>query len=239
MNEKILGVLGGMGPMATAYFMKIVIDMTDAKCDQEHIPMLVSNHSTIPDRTEYILDNTKENPIPYLLNDAKMLEKAGVCALAMPCNTAHYFFEEIQKAVEIPVLHIVEETVKYIANRDKTQKRVGILATKGTLASGVYQDFCEKYGLIPVKPSKAVENMLMSIIYDKVKKGKTVGVGEFLSIIDDMMDNGCDVVVLGCTELSVIKSELKLNQHNIVDSLEILSKCSIELCDKKVKPECF
>ena len=81
--------------------------------------------------------------------------------------------------------------------------------------------------------------MLMSIIYDKVKKGKTVGVGEFLSIIDDMMDNGCDVVVLGCTELSVIKSELKLNQHNIVDSLEILSKCSIELCDKKVKPECF
>ena len=239
MSEKILGVLGGMGPMATAQFLKNVIDMTDAKCDQEHIPMLVSNHTTIPDRTEFILDNSKENPVPILVKDALTLEKAGVCGLAMPCNTAHYFFEEIQKAVNIPVLHIVEETVKFIANRDKSQKKVGILATKGTLASGVYQDFCKKYDLVPIEPSKGVSNMLMDIIYNKVKQGKPVSASEFLAVIDDMINDGCDVVVLGCTELSVIKSDLKLNQHNIVDSLDVLSKCSIELCEKKVKQECF
>ena len=79
----------------------------------------------------------------------------------------------------------------------------------------------------------------MDIIYNKVKQGKPVSASEFLAVIDDMINDGCDVVVLGCTELSVIKSDLKLNQHNIVDSLDVLSKCSIELCEKKVKQECF
>lgn len=239
MSEKTLGVLGGMGPMATAYFMKIIIDMTDAKIDQEHIPMLVYNHTTIPDRTDYILDNSKPNPVPILCADAKKLENSGADVIAMPCNTAHFFFEEIQKSVNIPVLHIVKETVEYIATRDNKCKKIGILATKGTLKSGVFEDFCKKYGLCAVLPTKAVSNMLMDIIYNKIKMGKKVSVAEFLGIIDDMRESGCDAVILGCTELSVIKSDLHLKRYDIIDSLEVLSRRSIELCGKNIKDNYF
>ena len=235
MSEKTLGILGGMGPMATAYFMKNIIDMTEASTDQEHIDMLVYNNATIPDRTKYILDRTAENPIPYLQRNAKKLEEAGVDFIAMPCNTAHFFFEEIQKSVSVPVLHIVKETVEYIAKRDNKCKKIGILATKGTLASGVFEDFCKQNGLEAVLPTKAVSNMLMDIIYNKVKVGKKVSVAEFLGVIEDMKDDGCDAVILGCTELSVIKSDLQLNRYDIVDSLDVLSRRVIELCGKKVK----
>ena len=235
MSEKTLGILGGMGPMATAYFMKNIIDMTEASTDQEHIDMLVYNNATIPDRTKYILDRTAENPIPYLQRNAKKLEEAGVDFIAMPCNTAHFFFEEIQKSVSVPVLHIVKETVEFIAKRDNKCKKIGILATKGTLASGVFEDFCKQNGLEAVLPTKAVSNMLMDIIYNKVKVGKKVSVAEFLGVIEDMKDDGCDAVILGCTELSVIKSDLQLNRYDIVDSLDVLSRRVIELCGKKVK----
>ena len=219
--------------------MKIIIDMTEAQTDQEHIPMLVYNHTTIPDRTKYILDKTSENPVEILCEDAKKLEKSGVDLIAMPCNTAHFFFEEIQKSVSVPVLHIVKETVEFIAKRDEKCKKIGILATKGTLKSGVFKDFCEQYGLEAVLPSKSVEEMLMDIIYNKIKMGKKVGVAEFLSVIDYMRENGCDAVILGCTELSVIKNELNLKRYDIVDSLEVLSKRCIELCDKKIKSDWF
>ncbi len=235
MNEKILGVLGGMGPLATAYFLKITVEKTVAQTDQEHIPMVVYNHTSIPDRTAFILDNTKDNPIPILTQDAKKLEANGVCAIAMPCNTAHFFFEEIQKAVKVPVLHIVDETVKHIVTRDKTAKKIGILATSGTLHSGVYQDFCTRHGVQAVIPTKEVEDMLMDIIYNKIKTGQKVTLKEFLSVIDYMRELGCDYVVLGCTELSVIKNDLNLTRSDVVDSLEVLAKRSIELCGKQAK----
>ncbi len=235
MNEKILGVLGGMGPLATAYFLKITVEKTVAQTDQEHIPMLVYNHTSIPDRTAFILDNSKPNPIPILTDDAKRLETNGVCAIAMPCNTAHFFFEEIQKAVSIPVLHIVDETVKYIVSHDKSAKKIGILATSGTLSSGVYQDFCSRYGVQAVSPTKEVEDMLMDIIYNKIKTGEKVTLKEFLSVIDYMRELGCDYVVLGCTELSVIKNDLNLTRSDVVDSLEVLARKSIEICGKKAK----
>ena len=239
MSEKTLGVLGGMGPLATAYFMKIAVDMTKADKDQKHIPMVVFNNTLIPDRTEYILDNSKENPVPILQSDAKKLAKLGVDIIAMPCNTAHMFFEEIQKVVDIPVLHIVKETVEYIAKRDNKCKKIGILATKGTLKSGVYQDFCEQNNLQAVLPNKAVSDMLMDIIYNKIKTGKKVSTGEFLSIIDDMRESGCDAVILGCTELSVVKSDLNLKRYDIIDSLEVLAKRSIELCGKELNDGWF
>ncbi len=240
MKEKVLGVLGGMGPMATAYFLKIVTDMTDAQTDQQHIPMLICNHTTIPDRTAFILGESDENPVPLLCDDALFLERSGADLLAMTCNTAHNFYEQVQEKINIPLLHIVKETVEYIAKRDNKCKKIGILATKGTIESGVYQDFCKKYGLQAVIPDKSVSDMLMNIIYEKIKKGKKVSVGEFLGIIDEMREiGGCDAVILGCTELSVIKSDLNLNRYDIVDSLEILAKRSIEECGKRIKADYF
>ncbi len=240
-KEKILGVLGGVGPLATVYFMELLVKMTDTQRDQGHISSLVFNHASIPDRTDFILDNTKPNPLPVMQNDAALLEKSGASMIVIPCNTAHYFYEQIQKNVGIPIINIIEETVKYSKNHISGIKKLGLLATKGTIAAKSYQKFCELYSIEYAVPSIFDEQSLMNIIYDQVKAGKPVNYDEFFRITDDLLSGGCDAVILGCTELSVIHSDLKmlnpsaLHSRAIIDSMEVLSKVSIESCGKNVR----
>ena len=234
MSEKILGILGGLGPLATVYFMDLIVKMTEAKKDQEHISMIVLNHAAIPDRTEFILDASKPNPLPMMIEDAKKLQLAGADYVVMPCNTAHFFYEQIQHNLDIPMLNIIEETVKF-ARDEKNVKKLGILATKGTVSAGSYQRMCEKYGIEWAIPSLQDEQSLMNIIYNQVKAGKEVNISEFLKIIENMKADGCDAVTLGCTELSVINKDFALGREDIIDSLEVLAKRSIELCGKTVK----
>ena len=159
MKEKVLGVLGGVGPLATIYFADLVIKMTDAKTDQEHIAMVILNHASIPDRTEYILDNTKPNPLPVMVADAKRLQNDGCDYIVIPCNTAHYFFDEIQKSVDVPIINILEETVSYAERTVPNLKCLGILATKGTIISGAYQKISSKNtGLTTVCPPKKTKS---------------------------------------------------------------------------------
>lgn len=234
MSEKILGILGGLGPLATVYFMDLIVKMTEAKKDQDHISMIVLNHAAIPDRTEFILDATKPNPLPMMIEDAKKLQSAGADYVVMPCNTAHFFYEQIQHNIEIPMLNIIEETVKY-ARDEKKVKKLGILATKGTVSAGSYQRMCENYGIEWAVPSLQDEQSLMNIIYNQVKAGKEVNITEFIKIIENMKADGCDAVTLGCTELSVINKDFALCRDDVVDSLEVLARRSIELCGKTVK----
>ena len=235
MSEKTLGILGGLGPLATVYFMDMVVKMTEAKCDQDHISMIVLNHAAIPDRTGFILDNTMPNPLPMMIEDAKKLEAAGSDFVVMPCNTAHFFYEQIQKNIEIPMINIIEETVKYAVNHNKGIKKLGILATKGTISSKAYQNMCKKYSLDCVVPSIADEQSLMNIIYNQVKAGKKVNIDEFIRIIENMKGDGCDAVALGCTELSIINKDFELSREDIIDSLQVLAMRSIELCGKTLK----
>ena len=234
MSEKILGILGGLGPLATVYFMDMIVKMTEAKKDQDHISMIVLNHAAIPDRTEFILDASKPNPLPMMIEDAKKLQSAGADYVVMPCNTAHFFYEQIQHNLDIPMLNIIEETVKF-ARDEKNVKKLGILATKGTVSAGSYQRMCEKYGIEWAIPSLQDEQSLMNIIYNQVKAGKEVNISEFLKIIENMKADGCDAVTLGCTELSVINKDFALGRDDVIDSLEVLAKRSIELCGKTVK----
>ena len=237
MEEKVLGVLGGVGPLATIYFADLVIKMTDAKTDQEHIAMIILNHASIPDRTEYILDNTKPNPLPVMIADAQQLEKARADNIGLPCNTAHYFFDEIQKSVRVPIINILEETVRYAEKTVPNLKCLGILATEGTVISGAYQNIIKKHGLDFRVPSEEDQKSLMHIIYDEVKAGEKVDICEFLRIVGELKKAGCDAVILGCTELSVIKKDFNLSRHDIVDSMECLARASISLCGKPLKAE--
>ena len=239
MAEKTLGILGGIGPLATVYFMDLIVKMTDAVKDQDHISMIVLNHAAIPDRTEFILDNSKPTPLPVMIDDAKKLQAAGADYVVMPCNTAHYFYEQIQKNIDIPMINIIEETVKYAVNHTRNIKKLGILATKGTITAGAYQNMCRKYGIDCVIPSLADEQSLMNIIYNQVKAGKEVNIGEFTKILTDMKEDGCDAVVLGCTELSVINKDFEIgkNRTDIIDSMEVLARESIILCGKKLREE--
>lgn len=110
MHKPVLGILGGVGPLATAYFMELLIKKTPARTDQDHMPMIVFNDPQIPDRTAYILDHAKPNPRPEMAKVARWLEEAGADYIAIACNTAHYFYDDINEAVKIPVVNIMEET---------------------------------------------------------------------------------------------------------------------------------
>lgn len=227
-----VGVLGGLGPKATADFMDLVIDNTDVTCDQEHVDMIVSNHATIPDRTAYILDNTKDNPVPYLINDAKMLESCGCNFLVMPCNTSHFMYDEISRSVNIPIINMPYEVSKIVNNNPRVH-RVGIMATLGTLNSKVYERYLEKEIYYP---DDSVNNEVMDLIYNKVKKGISVSKKEFYDVANKYFLAGCDLIITGCTELSVIVRDNDLYEDNrIIDSLKVLADKTIVDAGKKLK----
>lgn len=231
MKEKVLGVLGGVGPLATVYFADLIVKMTPANCDQDHIRTIVSNDPKIPDRTDFILDRSKPSPLPMMIRDAQMLEEAGCDYIAIPCNTAHFFFDEIQKNVSVEVVNIIEETLRYAVERNPGIRRVGVLATSGTLQSGVYPLVAERFGVECVSPDEETVTRLMHIIYDQVKAGQPVDHDEFFRIVEQMKAEGCEAVILGCTELSVIYYELQIRRPDILDSMTALAAA----CVRRIK----
>ena len=170
--EYRLGVLGGMGPQATNTFYQFVIDRTDARSDQEHVNALILSDSGMPDRTGAILGTEEQRRAVFdrLLGDARLLENAGCTVIAVPCNTSHFFLDEVQKHISIPILHMIRETALYLAAQGK--RRPGILATDGTIQTGLYQKEFAAQGIEAVTPSPEAQKLVMSLIYDDVKAGR-------------------------------------------------------------------
>lgn len=231
-EEKILGVIGGMGPEATQLFYRMVIDHTDAHSDQEHLNMILLNHASMPDRTEAILRGKTDVVSGYLLEDARRLEKQGCAAIAIPCNTSHYFAESIQKAVSIPLIHMPRETAKVL--KERGVKRVGLLATDGTVQTGVYTAELKNAGMETVLPSADGQRKVMKIIYDGIKNGGAIDCAGFRQVEKELLDHGAEAIVLGCTELSVYRERYQLSDL-YVDAMEVLAKASIRACGKPVK----
>ena len=223
--KKTLGIIGGVGPLATMLIGEMIVRRTKAQKDQEHVHTIIDNDTSIPDRTAYILDNTKENPVPYLQRDAKKLAEYGADVICIPCNTAHSFYEELQATTSVPVLHMIRETAK----RAKAlgAQRVGILATDGTLTTKVYQTALEEQGITPVVPNATIQQQVMAVIYDYVKAGRDVPKEVWAPIEQAMAE--CDRIILGCTELSIVNKELKLGTCYI-DSLIVLAESAITAC---------
>ena len=233
-KEGTLGVLGGMGPQATNTFYQRIIDRTQAESDQEHLRVLVWSDAKIPDRTAAILggEDSREAVYRHLLRDAKLLEHAGCTVLAVPCNTSHYFADRIQAELKIPLLHMPRLTVETIVGMGK--KKVGILATDGTIQTGIYQTELEKAGLEAVRPNAEIQKLVMSIIYDEIKKGETGSREKFAVIDEALRAEGCDCAILGCTELSVFRHLHSLPSY-YVDPMEILAEQAILACGKELR----
>lgn len=232
-TNKTVGVIGGLGPMATVYFYEMVVRMTDANSDQEHIDMIIANRATTPDRTDYIVGKSPENPANTIIRDAKKLEQYGVDFLVITCNTAHYFYDEIQASVNIPVLNIIEETIK--AAKSKGHKRLGILATTGNIQTNIYQNMCKIHGIEYLVLDEEKQQDVMDIIYKDIKSGKNADMNKFNNVVKHLKDNGCDGAILGCTELSVLRVDNNLYEEFYTDSLEVLVRETIKKCGKKVK----
>ncbi|MEO4055413.1 amino acid racemase [Solibacillus sp. CAU 1738] len=225
--KKTLGIIGGVGPLATMFIGEMIVRRTKASKDQEHVHTIIDNDTTIPDRTAYILDQTNENPVPYLQRDTQKLASVGADIICIPCNTAHTFFHEMQEVSPVPVLHMIRETAKRAS--ELGAKRVGILATDGTLAANVYQAALQEMDIEPVIASVHIQKQVMSVIYDYVKAGKEVTPEQWQPIEDAMLGLDCDRIILGCTELSIVNKELKLGERYI-DSLIVLAEVAITAC---------
>lgn len=230
--KKTLGIIGGVGPLATMFLGEMIVRLTEAKKDQEHVHTIIDNDTSIPDRTAYILDNSNENPVPYLVKDIEKLIQAGAEVICIPCNTAHTFYDEMQAASSVPVLHMIRLTANKALKLGA--KKVGVLATDGTLTAKVYQKALEEVGIEPILPDGKIQKKVMSIIYDYVKAGKEVTLSEWIEIEEEMKNLQCDKVILGCTELSVVNKELRLSDFYI-DSLIVLAESAIQECGYKLK----
>lgn len=232
MKEARLGILGGMGPQATQDFYQRVLDRTDAACDQEHLPTLIWSDTAIPDRTAAILGGDAEGCYRRLLEGAKLLERGGCTVLAIPCNTSHYFADRLQSELSIPLIHMPRETVGVLA--DEGKKKVGILGTDGTIRTGVYQKECDARGIEAVSPPEQIQKLVMSIIYDEIKRGET-GSREKFAVIDRWLRQaGCEAAILGCTELSVYRTYHGLPDYYL-DAMDVLAQRCITACGYKLR----
>lgn len=225
---KVLGVIGGLGPMATAYFLQLVTQMSDAKADQEHMEILVASKPSIPDRTKYILGLSTENPVNEMAMVGKKLKKNGADIIAIPCITAHYFHNELENKIGLPIIHAIQETVNYL--KDRKIEKVGIMATDGTMQSHLFQNCMNKYGIQCIVLQEEMQKKVMKIIYEDVKAGKAIDISDFNLLAEDLFRQGAQVTLLGCTELSLIKRDYKL-PPGCLDVMEVLAKKAVESCN--------
>ncbi len=234
-QQKILGVVGGLGPSATVDFMDKLIRMTPATRDQDHLRMIIDHDPKIPDRTAGLLG---EGPDPTASLDAacKRLETYGADLIAIPCNTAHAFIEPIEHDLSIPIINMLLETALYIEDQHGGAKNIGLLATRGTLKSRIYHDLIEQMGRATVVPDEKNQELLMKAIYG-VKAGDTDGIGleQFRQVLTHIISAGAEIVILGCTELPLLSARVDMGLDSnesvsVLDPGEILARKCVEIC---------
>lgn len=228
--EYPIGIIGGMGPMASQLFYKMVTEHTAAERDQDHINLILLSDASMPDRTAAILSGQYDGPYEQLLSDARMLEQCGCTAIAITCNTAHFFADMIADKIGIPILHMIRETAATLAGRCPGGV-IGVMATDGTVQTGLYQKALTERGLTPWTPPADIQKEVMHQIYDRVKKGLPWDQESWGRIEAAYRQAGCAAVVLACTELSVIKADEGLEDW-YVDPMETLARKVIETAGK-------
>lgn len=213
-----LGIIGGIGSEASSFLYEKILKSTAVEKDQDHIDMIILNHASIADRTSYILNNEKENPLPSFLSDIELLNSLHVELIVIPCNTSHYFYEKFSNASTAPIYHMIEQTIQHL--KGENVKKVGILATDGTIQSQLYQQICDKYKIAWEIPNQQNQSLVMELIYDYIKIGKDIDKTIFDQILKEMKEKQVDRMILACTELSVLKEKENLSSF-FCDPLDI------------------
>ncbi len=227
MYEKFVGILGGMGPEATATMFQNILRGTHAKSDQDHLRILIYNNPKIPNRTAAICNND-EDPLPELIASAKLLEQAGVDFIAIPCVTAHAFYEGIQSAVNIPILHIIKETLNVASTRYPKSKSLGLLSTMGTLQAGLFQRFSSEWGFtILTPPQETIQQDVVQAIY-QVKAGVRSGepTQQLKHAAEHLIQLGAQAIIAGCTEIPLALTEGDVTMP-LLDPLKLLAQAVV------------
>lgn len=225
MAEKIIGILGGMGPLATVELFRRIVEKTPAKRDQDHPRIIIYNNPKIPDRTAFILGNG-EDPRPKLIEGARKLESWGADFIIMPCNTAHFFAETIQKVISIPLVNMIEETAKKI--EEMGLRKVGLLATDGTVKGLIYHRALLSRGVQIAVPNKNGQKRVMEAIYGGVKAGNLELGRRLLLEVARKLERRVDGIIAGCTEVSVALKPDDLSVP-LIDPLDVIAEKAVRL----------
>ena len=227
--EKTIGILGGMGPLATADLFRKITLLTDAARDNDHIRVYIDSNARIPDRTAAILSGGKD-PVPEMASALRSLEACGASCVIMPCNTAHYFLPRLQAMTKLPFISMLEATAKTCAAQ-YPGKCAAVLATKGTLRTGLYSQALASEGVRCLIPTDEEQDVLMHLIYDVVKASKplTPEADAWQALLSGLRARGADYFILGCTELPIVAQELPTHER-FVDPTAELARAAIRFC---------
>ena len=238
MKERIIGVLGGMGPEATLDLFQKIIKNTKAVKDQDHIRVLIDSNPKIPDRTPAIL-GSGENPLPLMIETARNLESAGAHFIVIPCVSAHYFIKELREEITIPVISIIEEVAGEVERRLPAIRQVGLIATTGTIRAGLFHDPLRETGVeVLVLTPEDQENLVMSAIYGEsgIKAGFTSleNKGNILKASNALIEKGAQGIIGGCTEVPLVVEQGDM-EVPFFDSLNILALAAIRLAEGEIR----
>ena len=232
--KKTIGILGGMGPLATADLLIKITMATRADSDREHIRVYIDSNTAIPDRTAAILSGG-EDPVPEMSSALGKLERCGADCVLMACNTAHYFLPRLRERTGIPILDMLEITANACARR-YPGKKAAVLGTTGTLRTGLYDRALEKAGVPFLLPDEKQQTFLMHLIYDVVKASRPMQPAEegWSRLLEELRAGGADYFILACTELPIVANTLP-DEGPFVDPTEELARAAVSFCGYPLK----
>lgn len=221
--RRFFTVIGGMGTAATESYVRLLNARSNAQKDQDYMDYILVNHASVPDRTSYILDHTQENFYPYLKEDIEQQSLLKPEFMVMVCNTAHYFYDDLKQLTDIPLIHMPHTAIQEMTKRYPDEQRIGLIATKGTLADGIYANEIEATGRKVVLGDQQIQDMVMTLIYDNIKEHNRVDPELYHEILKQMHDRfGVNVIVLGCTELSLAQEKAPDHPYQVIDAQSII-----------------
>lgn len=234
MEDKIPGIIGGMGPEATVDLMQRIIANTPASDDVDHIHCIVDNNPKIPSRMKAILETGGEDPGPCMAEMGKKLEQYGADFLVIPCNTAHYYYENVAQAVTIPVVNLIDLVVENVIADNPEITQIGILGSTTIVKTKLYKILFEKRGVEVVYPDDVMQDKLFNVIKN-VKRGQTGKETRqsFSDIGNHLKSKNVTLAILGCTELGIIADDLPLDY---IDAAEVLAKEVVAVAKNQKAP---
>jgi len=227
MTEKTIGIIGGMGPEATVDVFAKMVASTPNRKDQDHLRIVIDNNPKVPSRFKFIMGRG-ENPLPYLIEMAKKLERYGVDFLLIPCNAAHHFYDQIEKEVGVPILHISKETLRYIQSMKSKPQKVGLMASGSTVKADVYQKVFQGSKIELILPNSKDQQIVSEAIYSFKKGMRTKRLEErIMNVAHSLVKTGAEAIILGCTELPVLLKGVK-SSVPFIDANEVLARAAVK-----------
>ena len=229
MTEKTIGILGGMGPEATLELFGKIIANTPAARDQDHLRVVIDSNPKVPDRTAAILHGGP-SPVPAMIAGIRALERAGADFVVIPCVSAHFFLDELQREAGLPILSMFDVTAEHIHQHHAHIRTVGMLATTGTLQGGRFREELELAGIETLTPTQADQERVMAAIYEikgapGARERTAIG-AEIRDIADRLIQRGAQGMVAGCTEIPLVLKPGDLSVP-VFDTLLLLARAAI------------